>query len=170
MSTIATRFKQHQERWGEVVRDPALQDLPYEVETNARGQIILSPHTARHSRQQKAIMKHLDTLLPEGEAFQEYPIATSQGVKQVDVIWASESRLSDMDETGDPPARAPEICVEVMSESNTEEEMREKRGLFLEIGAEEVWIVSEDGEIRFFGEDELEHSELVPECPSTIKP
>ncbi len=69
-----------------------------------------------------------------------------------------------MDRTGDPSTLAPEVCVEVMSEPNTEAEMQEKRMLYREIGAEAVWIVDEDGEIRFFGEEELETSEIAPEC------
>ena len=159
---------QQQERWNEIVADPALRDLPYKVETNARGQIILSPHKAHHSHQQKAIMTRLDDLLPGGEAFQEYPIATPGGVKQADVIWASEDRQHTMRETGDPPTLAPEICVEIMSTSNTEAEMQEKRALYREAGADEVWIVSEEGQIRFFGEAEMEHSTIAPDAPSSL--
>ena len=56
-----------------------------------------------------------------------------------------------MEATGDPSTLAPEICVEVMSPTNTEEEMQEKRRLYREIGAEEVWVVGEKGRIRFYG-------------------
>lgn len=100
MPTTATK---QQEQWNEIVNDPSLRDLPYKVETNARGQLILSPHKAINSRRQKALEKRLDSLLPDGEAFQEYPIATSEGVKQADVIWASRDRQDQMEETGDPP-------------------------------------------------------------------
>lgn len=57
---------------------------------------MLSPHKAYYSRQQKAVLRILDRLLPDGEAFPEYPIAPSEGVKQADVIWASQDRLRDM--------------------------------------------------------------------------
>jgi Uma2 family endonuclease len=113
-------------------------------------------------------MKHLDELLSSGEAFQEWPIATAGGTRQADVIWASDERLDEMDETGDPPTLAPEICVEVLSESNDWEEMDEKRALYREAGADEVWVVATDGSVRFFADDELEHSELAPDFPQSI--
>ena len=165
MPTTTTRA---QKRWREIVADPSLRGLPYKVETNAQGQIILSPHTARHSERQEAIQDLLRRHAPDGRQPPEYPIATPKGVKQADVIWASHDRMREMRETGDPPTLAPEICVEVMSESNTEAEMKEKRALYREIGAEEVWVVDEDGKIRFFGEEELETSEIAPECPPQI--
>ena len=168
MPTTAFKAQKHQERWNEIVRDPALRDLPYKVEINNRGQIVLSPHTAYHARQRKAVMTHLDTLLPEGEAYQEYPVATAEGTKQVDVMWASEEREREMQETGDPPTLAPEICVEVLSDSNTWAEMEEKRSLYLKVGAEEVWVVTEGGNVRFFADEELEESELVSGFPGKL--
>jgi Uma2 family endonuclease len=168
MPTTLPKAQFHQEHWDEVVRDPALRDLPYRVETNHRGQLILSPHTAHHSRQQKAIQKLLDRLLPDGEAFSEYPIATAEGVKQADVIWASAERQAEMEETGDPPTLAPEICVEVLSEANTEDEMQEKRHLYRDAGADEVWVVNQEGHVRFFGEEERKHSARAPDFPEEL--
>jgi Uma2 family endonuclease len=169
MSTATESTQQvHQRRWQEVVRDPSLRDLPYKVETNQRGQLILSPHTTRHARQQKSVITLLDDQLSGGESYPEYPLATDQGVKQPDVVWISRERQQEMDATGDPPTLAPEICVEVMSESNTDAEMAEKRRLYRSIGAEEVWIVSEDGQIRFFTDEEIDQSGIAPECPSHL--
>jgi Uma2 family endonuclease len=169
MRATAPEAKRHQKHWDDIVRDPALRDLPYKVETNAQGQLVLNPHTAYHSRQQKALQTLLDRLLPEGEAFPEYPIATSEGVKQADVIWASRKRQQEMEETGDPPTQAPEICVEVMSDTNTDEERREKRRLYRDAGAEEVWIVDSEGHVRFFAEDELDQSSLAPGFPEQVE-
>ena len=45
--------------------------------------------------------------------------------------------------------RAPEICVEVLSPSNSEPEMNEKRALYFEAGAHEVWICDLDGKMEF---------------------
>jgi len=168
MPTTTTRAQKYQTRWQEIVEDPLLGELPYKVETNHRGQIVLSPHSAHHSRQQKRIQKKLDGLLPEGEAFSEYPIATVGGTKQADVIWASDDRLAEMNETGDPPTRAPEICIEVMSGSNDWDEMEEKRTLYREAGAEEVWVVTEDGDVRFFAEEEIGSSALAPGFPQQV--
>jgi hypothetical protein len=77
---MPTKTTKEQERWGELAADPALQDLPYRVETNARGQLILSPRSNRHSRLQKALLNRLDRHAPEGESSPAYALATSQGV------------------------------------------------------------------------------------------
>ncbi|MFB6232483.1 MAG: Uma2 family endonuclease [Salinibacter sp.] len=168
MPTTTTPAEEHQARWKEIVQDPSLRDLPYKVETNSRGQIVLSPHKNRHSLQQKAVQKKLDELLSGGEAFQEWAIATEEGTKQADVIWASSGRLQDMKETGDPTTLAPEVCVEIMSDTNDWAEMEEKRRLYREAGAAEVWVVGEDGEVHFFRDEEVGQSEIVPAFPDEL--
>jgi Uma2 family endonuclease len=165
MQTTRTR---HQERWAEIVADPALRDLPYKVETNARGQIILSPHSNRHSELQEDVQTLLRLHAPDGRQPVEYALATPEGVKSPDVVWMSPDRRERMRATGDPSTLAPEICVEVLSPSNTEDEMEAKRRLYRDLGAEEVWIVDADGRIRFFAEEEMESSELAPECPKEV--
>jgi Uma2 family endonuclease len=165
---MPTTLTEQQERWHEIVRDPALRDLPYKVETNERGQLVLSPHKNRHSKRQKALQKCLDAHASRGESYQEYALVTSKGIKAPDVVWMSPEREREMDATGDPSTLAPEICVEVMSDSNTEAEMAEKRVLYREIGAEEVCIVDEEGRIRFFTDEEREQSEIAPAYPSQL--
>jgi Uma2 family endonuclease len=165
---MPTTLTEQQERWHEIVRDPALRDLPYKVETNEHGQLVLSPHKNRHSKRQKALQKCLDAHAPPGESYQEYALVTAKGIKAPDVVWMSPDREREMDATGDPSTLAPEICVEVVSESNTTAEMSEKRALYREIGAEEVWIVDEEGRIRFFADEEQDQSGIAPECPDQL--
>jgi Uma2 family endonuclease len=165
---MPTTTTQAQARWQEIAADPALRDLPYTVETNARGQLILSPHSNRHSRLQKAMLKLLDRHAPDGESFPEYAIATPQGVKVPDVVWMSPEREERMRQTGDPSTLAPEICVEILSASNTVEEMDGKRTLYRGAGAEEVWMVEHDGRIRFFRASEIGCSEIASECPTRL--
>jgi len=165
MPTLATQAQEHQARWDEIIADPALKDLPYKVETNARGQIVLSPHKNRHSDLQTAFFQLLQRHAPDGHISVEYALATPRGVKAPDVVWMSAERRDEMRATGDPSTLAPELCVEVVRESNTTEEMQEKRDLYVEIGAEEVWIVGEEDEIRFFSEEEKERSDIAPGCP-----
>ena len=50
MPTPQAPAEEHQQQWREIVADPTLRDLPYKVETNHRGQIVLSPHTTHHAR------------------------------------------------------------------------------------------------------------------------
>ena len=168
MPTTTTRAERHQKRWQEIVADPNLQELPYKVETNQRGQIVLSPHKNRHSVAQEQIQGLLDEHAPEGLQPTEFAIATAGGVKVADVIWMSPGRWEHMKETGDPSTLAPEICVEVMSESNDWDEMHSKRTLYLEAGAEEVWVVTEEGAVRFFADEETEASGVLPEFPEHV--
>ncbi len=168
MPTTTTPAKEHQERWQEITRDPLLSELPYKVETNNRGQIVLSPHKNRHSFLQEQVQDLLDEHAPDGHRPPEFAIATHEGVKSPDVVWMSPERRRKMEKTGDPTTLAPEVCVEVLSSSNTEEEIREKRALYLEAGAEEIWVVTEESEVRFFAEEELEESGIMPEFPSEL--
>ena len=165
MPTTTTR---EQERWAHIVRDPALQDLPYKVETNERGQIILSPHSNRHSFLQDKIQQLLRRHAPEGSTPPAFAVATPKGVKSPDVAWISPERRQKMEATGDPTTLAPEICIDVLSESKTAEEMDEKRALYREAGAQEIWLVEPDGRIRFFGDDEQEQSQLAPNMPNHL--
>jgi len=168
MPTTTTLAKERQKRWEELCRDPSLNGLPYKTETNRRGQLILTPISVSRSMRMSSVMRALDNHLSEGESYPSFAIATPGGTKVPDVVWASGGRLADMKETGDPTTLAPEICVEMMSRSNNWDEMHDKRRLYLEAGAEEMWIVTEEDEIRFFAGEELERSDVAPEFPSEL--
>lgn len=169
MPTTTTKTKEHQARWNEIVRDPALRDLPYKVETNEQGQILLSPHLNRHSFQQYDIQKLLEEHAPKGVVPPEFALATPKGVKAPDVVWMTPSRRKEIEATGDPTTLAPEICVEVMSDSNTWSEMDEKRILYLEAGAEEVWVVGEGGAVWFWDSSgQMDSSEIAPDFPDKL--
>jgi Uma2 family endonuclease len=65
--------------------------------------------------------------------------------------------------------QAPEICIEVISPSNTAEEIAEKRALYFEAGAREVWICELDGRLSFYCGGELcEDSEICCRFPNQI--
>ena len=55
-----------------------------------------------------------------------------------------------------------------MSEPGGWEEMEEKRQIYREAGAEEVWVVTEEGEVRFFAGEEQEESEIAEGFPSEL--
>jgi len=167
---MPTTLARQQKRWNEIVRDPTLRDLSYKIETNERGQLLLSPRKNEHSFTQTTLLDLLKEHAPAGRRAPEFAIATPKGTKSPDVVWMSDDRWREMEETGDPTTIAPEICVEVMSPANTEDEMSEKATLYFEAGAEEVWIVEEDGHIQFLGQDgdELDQSRIAPDYPSHV--
>jgi Uma2 family endonuclease len=154
--------------WQEVCEHPSLKDLPFKIELDETGKIIMCPAKFYHTLCQGEIAFLLRTLLPTGKTVPECPIKTSKGTKAADVAWLSFELLEKVKYQTDIEI-APEICIEVMSASNTQKEMAEKRALYFEVGAKEVWLCSENDEMRFFNaEHELIHSELVPDFPLKI--
>jgi Uma2 family endonuclease len=165
---MISQAKAHQARWEEIGEDPALQNLPYKVETNQRGQIVLTPPKAQHSDLRGRVLDTLRDVGSEGRGLPEFPIATPAGVRVPDVVWMPGGRLDEIMETGDPPTRAPDICIEVMSDANDWAEMHEKRRLYRKAGAKEVWIVEEGGTVRFFEDEEIGHSEMISAFPDEV--
>jgi hypothetical protein len=84
-------------------------------------------------------------------------------------MWGSSGRVVPHDESSAPPI-APEICVEVRSPSTTDEEMAEKRALYFEAGADEVWICDADGTMHVFdAEGEMKASRRAPGFPARVE-
>ena len=148
--------------WASVINNPFLKDLPFKIELDKWGKILMSPASNSHgSLQFETGAKIRDAKQGKGKVITECSIHTSQGVKVADVAWASDSFIARFGfET--PYKRAPEICVEVVSPSNSQGEIDEKIELYLSKGAHEVWIVSEDGSTRYYTyEGEIEESDEI---------
>ncbi|CAK0780692.1 Uma2 domain-containing protein [Gammaproteobacteria bacterium] len=156
-------------RWEEVCADRSLQNLPYRIELNREGFIVMSPAKNRHAIRQGRIQRILSRFMGElGEVFPECPIETDDGTKVADVVWVSPQRYTKI-KNQDVCLIAPEICIEVMSASNTEREMQFKVRLYLAAGAEEVWICDETGQLRFFSaEGQMVASLMVPNFPLSV--
>lgn len=159
------------DRWSELEADPFLASLGHRIETNRFGQILLMPPSGfEHSRLQTRMTLLLQRLMEtrDGEVFAECPVSTNGGVKGVDLAWISNARVAE-GLRRNVLTLAPEICVEVLSPANTRAEIEEKRRLYFEAGAKEVWIASTGGEIAFFDETgEREGSGLCPGFPARI--
>lgn len=156
--------------WRRVLRDPQLRELPYKIETNEHGQLVLSPHKPFHSRHQSRILRLLDEHVTQrGEATIEFAVETAKGVKVPDVVWLSDERWAQLPEDAEASPFVPELCVEVRSADNTDAEMNEKRKLYLNEGAQEVWFCDESGQLRFFdAAGERDRSALAPDCPAVV--
>jgi Uma2 family endonuclease len=137
-------------RWNELCRDPSLEDLPYKIELNASGKIEMSPASNRHGRLQSELGFQLRRELAGGCIISECSIFTTIGIRVADIAWASDAFMKGFGEIT-PYMRAPEICAEIASPSNPPGEMEEKTRAYLKAGAHEVWIVGEDGNVRYFG-------------------
>ena len=154
--------------WADVCADPNLRDLPFKIELNRLNQIVMSPAHPRHSRLQSKLARILGDLLRDGEAIVELAIETEDSTKVPDVVWASKSMIDR--HSGDLSwVNAPEICVEVLSPANTADEINQKRELYFEAGALEVWICSWEGRMAFYSaEGKMIQSRLCPDFPDRI--
>ncbi len=156
--------------WQKICEDPALRNLPYKIETNRYGQIIMTPHRLAHSFYQSEIEQLLRKLLPQGVVLPECAIETRDGVKTADVAWMSRERYAQVKDDFAATV-APEICVEVISPSNTLSEIEDKITLYFAAGAQEVWICR-DGAMSFYSAGEITretNSELAPPFPTRVE-
>ncbi len=158
--------------WDRLASDPDLTPLDWRIETDEHGQIIMSPPPApSHGNSQSEIVWLLRNWNPGGRVITECPVSTRKGVKAADVAWCS-ARVWDSLDGGSCFETAPEICVEVLSPSNTRGEIEEKKALYFEEGALEVWLVSASGQLSFFLREApgmaRPASELCPEFPRRI--
>jgi len=130
----------------------------------------MTPVNYGHSSHVGTLIKILARIAPTWESGSELGIYTSDGVKAPDVTLASpEYHARHLKDTG-YVTEATEICVEVMSPSNSWQEMLDKMPLYFEVGAQEVWIVDVEGKVFFFadGNEKLQNSRLIPEAPQYI--
>ena len=152
-------------QWSEVLRDKSLRDLPYKIELNEYGQIIMSPASNQHGFMQVEIAFFLRTR-QFGKVITECSIDTPKGVKVADVVWGTPEFFKQQGlET--PYSCAPELCVEILSPSNSTAEMLEKTALYLQQGAKEVWICKQNGQLEIFNHTgQILQSELFAQTPT----
>lgn len=154
--------------WTEVINNPLLQNLPFKIELNRFGKLLMSPASNQHGNIQGRLSGILWNSLPNGEIITECSIETADGVKVADVAWASDEFIGEFGYTT-PYPKAPELCIEIVSPSNSKLEMAEKVQLYLSKGAQEVWIVYENKDIDIFSyTGQLAVSKLAPGIPAKI--
>jgi len=155
-------------KWSEVLADPTLRDLPYKIELNEHGSIVMTPASNRHARLQSLVTKRLWELAAGGAVLSECSVQTAKGVKVPDAAWLSDAFLAAHGEET-PYTAAPELCVEIISPSNSAGEMDEKRDLYFSAGAREVWFCDEQGQIQFFTpEGSVAGSRLLAAFPNRL--
>ena len=156
--------------WKQICADPVVAALPYRVESDEWGNIVMSPPPGmNHSLHQSRIVLLLNDLMKTGRASTEFPVRTSKGVKGVDVVWISDARLAEQPRKDDVAITAPEICVEVYSPRNRRGEIDEKKRLYLEKGAVECWTCDVKGRMSFFDANgQMAASKLCPDFPPEV--
>lgn len=156
--------------WDQICSDRSLADLPYKIETNRYGQIVMSPAKHWHAKREGRITRHLAEIEKTGEILTEVAIQTHQGVKVPGVAWCSD-RFAKKHESDDYTlSAAPDLCVEVLSGSNTSEEKEEKILLYFAHGAKEVWLCDDKGRMTFHTSPTktVKLSHLFPKFPAKV--
>ncbi len=139
------------ERFRALCTDPRLANLPGKIELDVWGRILMSPASNYHGALQGRLCQRLAPL--GGQAIAEASVVTPVGLLVADVAWASPNFMRAYGaET--PFTRAPELCIEIASPSNSLKELRGKVDAYLAVGALEAWIVyPQSKRVEFFGKN-----------------
>jgi Uma2 family endonuclease len=125
-------------RYRALCDDPLYANVPGKIELDVWGRMVMSPPSNYHSTVQGRLVHKLSGL--GGEASPEVSVLTTAGVLVVDVAWRS-AKFMRRHKFETPFTSAPELCIEIVSPSNSVKELEEKRAAYLAAGAHEVWIV-----------------------------
>jgi Uma2 family endonuclease len=150
-------------QWADVLADPCLRDLPYKIELDGYGRILMTPASNHHGRAQASLAHRLANRYASGAVITECSVETADGVKVADVAWLSDDFLARHGETT-PYPQAPDLCVEVLSPSNTAPAIAAKAALYLQAGAREVWLVDEAGHRTIHGPEGVRETSVFPEA------
>lgn len=154
--------------WLEIIKDPTLQNLPYKIEQNEKGQIVMSPASNEHGLVQSEIITLLQNKKKGGRVLSECSVQTSMGVKVADVVWMSKEFFKQ-NKLVTPYQVAPEVCIEITSLSNTRAEINEKIELYLAKGAKEVWVCNAVRTMEYYNHrGQVKKSSLFPDFPKKI--
>ena len=72
-------------KWRETLENPFLRDLPFKIELNKYGKILMSPASNKHGILQYKTAEKIESFLTNGVIIIECSILTSDGVKVADV-------------------------------------------------------------------------------------
>src|SRR5207237_5309824 len=118
---------------------PSFPTVPGRIEVDVWGRVLMSPPSSYHGLVQSRLDYQLRSVLG-GEVITEAPIATPAGLFLADLAWLSPAYIKAHG-IQSPLMRAPEVCIEIVSPSNSVKELNEKKDAYLALGAEEVWVI-----------------------------
>lgn len=150
--------------WQEVCDDPVLSRLPFEIELDKFGRLVMSPAANWfHGKLQGRLTRWLGNRLG-GDAVTEVAIKHSEGTSEPDVVWGPKEFWMRQDRDRVDLPTAPPLVCEVLSPSNTDAEMREKIANYLGAGAQEVWLIGQNETVRFFDASGQIERSVVANC------
>ena len=96
--------------WQQIIADPLLQNLPYKIELNRWGKIVLSPASNKHGLLQAELAGFVRDAKKNGKVITKCSVNTHKGVKVADVVWESDDFFK-RNAFDTPYQEAPELCV-----------------------------------------------------------
>jgi Uma2 family endonuclease len=139
----------HLKMWEKACEDRWFSASPYKTELTEKGVFLMSPALNWHAIYQNKLCRFLNQALPHGFGMIEIAVQTLIGVRVPDVTWDTPA-FWDAQENEAACSRSPALCIEVVSESNTQEEMLSKVSAYTAAGAQEVWLVYKSKETDFY--------------------
>ena len=125
-------------RWRALCADPTFEDFG-KIELTQWGEILVSPVGKQHALLASEKGAVLRAALG-GRTMVEVGILTELGVRAPDLARCSDAWLEAHPEDA-PLASAPELCIEILSPTNSIIKLREKAAAFVRACAMEAWIL-----------------------------
>jgi Uma2 family endonuclease len=135
--------------WESACRDPWFSASPFKTELTEKGVFLMSPALNWHVIYQNKLSRFLGVVLPQGASMIEIAVQTLIGVRVPDVAW-DKAEFWESQENEAACVRAPMLCIEVVSDSKTQEEMLSKVSAYTAAGAKEVWLVYKSKKTDFY--------------------
>jgi Uma2 family endonuclease len=149
-------------QWHQVLTSPALKNLPFKIELDRLGQLLMLPASNAHGGIQADLAAMLKGRFKHrGRVHAKCSIQTQDGVRVADVAWASDAFVAAHADATPFPS-APDLCVEIVSPSNSKAAIAHKVQLYFAQGAQEVWVVSTKRVLAIYADGKFaERSRLV---------
>jgi Uma2 family endonuclease len=129
---------------------PFEEDSPVLYELSEFGEWIVTPRPTHEHQQVAAEVGFQLTAQLGPRAATAVSAFTDRGIRAPDVVWMPAARWLEV-KGQNPLPFAPDVCVEVLSPSNTRQEIQMKVSAYLRGGAREAIVVGLRGEVEFFG-------------------
>jgi Uma2 family endonuclease len=125
------------------------QRKPYELDQYG-GAVVNSRPSARRQIVLTDIFCHLTEQLGHLAGMSVAVITSSSGIRIPDVVWMPCEKWESFDRD-DPVPFVPDLCVEVLLDSDRARDIGRRVNAYLEGGAVEVIVVGQGGRVEFWG-------------------
>ncbi|WP_236721061.1 Uma2 family endonuclease [Paraburkholderia phytofirmans] len=140
------------------VKPDVVQWYPYEL--NECGEIVANAcPSARRQIVLTDVYVQLNERLGHLAAMSVAVTTLCFGIMVPDVVWMLPEKWEDFDRD-DPVPFVPDLCVEVLLDSERQQNIAHRVHAYLEGGAREVIVVGPDGKVEFWGAEGLRQTSM----------